>query len=77
MDPDPLTPVSIQLDPHLLHRLEALQVLQAEVDPRHPLPLEEALRHAVETGLDQLLSDLLARSPRMTVPDIRHRRAGH
>ena len=57
--------VRVALDQHTLDRLEALALLRRELDPRSILDAQEALRQAVERGLDLLLCEALA-EPRRT-----------
>ncbi len=57
--------VRVALDQHTLDRLEALALLRRELDPRSSLDAQEALRQAVERGLDVLLREALA-EPRRT-----------
>lgn len=57
--------VRVALDQHTLDRLEALALLRRELDPRSTLDAQEALRQAVERGVDLLLREALA-EPRRT-----------
>lgn len=57
--------VRVALDQHTLDRLEALALLRRELDPRCGMDASEALRQAVERGLDLLLCEALA-EPRRT-----------
>lgn len=57
--------VRVALDQHTLDRLEALALLRRELDPRSAMDTSEALRLALERGLDQLLCEALA-EPRRT-----------
>jgi hypothetical protein len=59
MDLDSLAAVQIHLDTHTLNRLEALAMLRREADPARSCDPEEALRQALQRGVDLLLGELL------------------
>lgn len=66
-------PMPFQLDQHTLDRLEALSLLRREAG--RPADPDDLLRHALSTGLDTLLRDLLARPARATLRPSRRARA--
>lgn len=60
------TELRIQLDQHLMDRIDALHLLYQETFPHRPMHREELLRRAVEEGLQGLLADLLLAPERCT-----------
>ncbi|MBI4911640.1 MAG: hypothetical protein HY823_02785 [Acidobacteria bacterium] len=53
--------VRLSVDQRILDRVEALAMLQREALPGLPYGQEDALRQALERGLDQMLAELLVR----------------
>ena len=54
--------VKVPVDHHLQRRLEALTLLQNEVLPGLPYDQQDALKQALERGLDTMLHELLVRT---------------
>ena len=54
--------VKVPVDHHIQRRLEALTLLQNEVLPGLPYNEQDALKQALERGLDTMLHELLVRT---------------
>ena len=54
--------VQVPADHRILTRLEALALLQAEALPGLPYDQQDAVRQALERGLDHMIRELLVRT---------------
>lgn len=63
--------IQVTLDHHMLMRLEALAVLQREALPGLPFEVQDGARQALVRGVDEMLQELLVRSPGVRSPGAR------
>ncbi len=56
--------VQVPADHRILARLEALALLQADALPGLPYDTEDAMKQALERGLEQMIRELLVRTTR-------------